>query len=105
MEADYVQDDTFVPLKMIAKTDTAKEEALLQIPGVLLNDAETRVYPLGAAAGHLTGYVQSVTAEDLEKLENKGYHANSVIGRSGLEQAYEEELRPVDGTRIIMRTV
>ena len=37
-----------------------------------------------------------------EKLENKGYHANSVIGRSGLEQAYEEELRPVDGTRIII---
>ena len=25
-----------------------------------------------------------------------------MIGRSGLEQAYEEELRPVDGTRIII---
>ena len=77
-------------------------DRLLTIPGVMLNDSQDRVYPLGAAAGHLTGYVQAVTAEDLEKLENKGYHANSVIGRSGLEQAYEEELRPVDGTRIII---
>lgn len=100
MEADYVQDDTFVPLKMIAKTDTAKEEALLQIPGVLLNDTETRVYPLGAATGHLTGYVQSVTAEDLEKLDGKEYHANSMIGKAGLEMALEETLHEHDGYSI-----
>ena len=93
--ASYVQDDSFVPIKKIAKGNEEKEAQLLTIPGVMLNDSQDRVYPLGAAAGH-------VTAEDLEKLENKGYHANSVIGRSGLEQAYEEELRPVDGTRIII---
>lgn len=97
--ASYVQDDSFVPIKKIAKGNEEKEAQLLTIPGVMLNDSQDRVYPLGAAAGHLTGYVQAVTAEDLE---NKGYHANSVIGRSGLEQAYEEELRPVDGTRIII---
>lgn len=100
--ASYVQDDSFVPIKKIAKGNEEKEAQLLTIPGVMLNDSQDRVYPLGAAAGHLTGYVQAVTAEDLEKLENKGYHANSVVGRSGLEQAYEEELRPVDGTRIII---
>ncbi len=100
IEADYVQDDMFVPLKIIAKMDTEKEEALLQIPGVLLNDTKTRVYPLGAAAGHLTGYVQSVTAEDLEKLEGKDYHANSVIGKAGLEMALEETLHEHDGYSI-----
>ncbi|PLT73903.1 hypothetical protein CDL26_04285 [Mediterraneibacter gnavus] len=100
--ASYVQDDSFVPIKKIAKGNEEKEAQLLTIPGVMLNDSQDRVYPLGAAAGHLTGYVQAVTAEDLEKPENKGYHANSVVGRSGLEQAYEEELRPVDGTRIII---
>lgn len=100
--ASYVQDDSFVPIKKIAKGNEEKEAQLLTIPGVMLNDSQDRVYPLGAAAGHLTGYVQAVTAEDLEKLENKGYHANSVVGRSGLEQAYEEELCPVDGTRIII---
>lgn len=100
LDASYVQEDTFVPLKIISKQDTAKEEALLQIPGVLLNDAQARVYPLGAAAGHLTGYVQSVTAEDLETLAEQGYHENSVVGRTGLEAAYEEELRPQDGYSI-----
>lgn len=100
LDASYVQEDTFVPLKMISKGDTGKEESLLQIPGVLLNDAKARIYPLGAAAGHLTGYVQPVTAEDLEDLADKGDHANSVIGRSGLELAFEEELRPHDGYSI-----
>ena len=67
LNASYVQDDTFVPLKQISKSDTETEAQLLEIPGILINDAEARVYPLGAAAGHLTGYVQSVTAEDLEE--------------------------------------
>lgn len=67
LNASYVQDDTFVPLKQISKDDSETEAQLLQIPGILINDAEARVYPLGAAAGHLTGYIQHVTAEDLEE--------------------------------------
>lgn len=95
--ASYVKDDSFVPLKEIAKGEADKENALLKIPGVMLNDKEERVYPLGAAAGQLTGYVQAVTAEDLKKLSNKGYNENSVIGKTGLERAFEDQLRPVDG--------
>ena len=100
LSASYVQDDSFVPLKDIAKGQSDLETSLLAVPGVMINDKAARVYPLGAAAGHLTGYVQSVTAEDLEKLEGKGYHENSVVGRTGIELAYEEELRAVDGVSI-----
>lgn len=100
LEASYVQDDTFVPLKQISKNDTETEEQLLTVPGVLIQDAQARIYPMGEAAGHLTGYVQAVTAEDLEDLESQGYHAGSVIGRTGLEAAYEEQLRAEDGAAI-----
>lgn len=100
LSASYVQDDSFVPIKEIAKGNTAVEEELLKIPGIMINDKEERVYPLGAAAGQLTGYVQAVTAEDLEELSGKGYHQNSVIGKSGLERTFEEELKPVDGCSI-----
>lgn len=100
LSASWVQDDSFVPLKQIAKDDTAKEEQLLQIPGILINDAEARIYPLGAAAGHLTGYVQAITAEELEEKQGEGYHANSVIGKAGLEAAFEEQLRAEDGVEI-----
>ena len=100
LSASYVQEDTFVPLKKIAEGDTDKADQLLEIPGILINSVIERVYPLGALAGHLTGYIQSVTAEDMEELKGEGYHANSVIGRAGLELAYEKELRAVDGAEI-----
>ena len=56
---------------------------------VMISDTEVRAYPLGDAAAHLVGYVQSVTAEDLEKHAGEGYTASSVIGRSGAEGLFE----------------
>ena len=52
----------------------------------MLSDVEVRTYELGEAAAHLIGYVQSVTAEDLENHPGEGYSAESVIGRSGMEK-------------------
>lgn len=99
LSASYVKEDSFVPLKEIPKGDQA-EQKLLQIPGIMINDKEERVYPLGIEAGHLTGYVQAVTAEDLKKLKGKGYNENSVIGKTGLERTFEKELHAVDGSSI-----
>lgn len=62
------------------------QNKLLEIPGVMLSDVEVRSYELGEAAAHLIGYVQSVTAEDLENHPGEGYTNESVIGRSGLEK-------------------
>ena len=112
LDASWVQDDSFVPIKEISKgnsvTNTLEgenanselEEQLLEIPGVMITDAEERVYPTAEASAHLVGYVQSVTAEDLEELEGQGYDSNSVIGRSGLESLYESELKGEDGNQI-----
>ncbi|CUX45444.1 penicillin-binding transpeptidase domain-containing protein [Clostridium sp. C105KSO13] len=100
LDASYVQDDSFVPLKEISKADKETEEKLLGIPGILIQDKEERVYPLGGAAGQLTGYVQAVTADDLKDLEGKGYSENSVIGKSGLERAFEDKLKAKDGHSI-----
>lgn len=96
----YVKDDTFVPVKKISDTNTELKDKLLQIPGILINKVDGRVYPLGLETAHLIGYVQSVSKEDLEKNEGKGYNTNSVIGKSGLELAYEQTLRGIDGTEI-----
>ena len=66
----------------------------------MINKEDGRVYPLGEEAGHLIGYVQSINAEELEENEGKGYTTTSLIGKSGLELAYEDTLRGIDGTRI-----
>jgi len=116
LSAQWVKDDSFVPIKTIPRVeeiellkvepdeDVLKEkerhESLLAIPGVMISDVEVREYSLGEAAAHLVGYVQSVTAEDLEEHAGEGYTANSVIGRSGMEGLFEKELKGQNGCRI-----
>ena len=116
LSAQWVKDDSFVPIKTIPRVEEIKllkvepdeevlkekerHESLLAIPGVMISDVEVREYPLGEAAAHLVGYVQSVTAEDLEEHAGEGYTANSVIGRSGMEGLFEKELKGQNGCRI-----
>ena len=100
LSASYVKDDTFVPIRKISDSNTELKDQLLEIPGILINKIDGRVYPLGQEAGHLIGYVQAVSADDLKNHEGEGYNTNSVIGKAGLEQAFEDTLRGIDGAEI-----
>ena len=100
LSASWVKDDTFVPIKSVSKNNTELKTQLLQIPGIKITSEKSRVYPLGEAAVHLIGYVQNITAEELEKNQGKGYNSNSVIGKAGLEKIYEERLKGEDGVEI-----
>lgn len=98
--AGWVRDDTFVPLRTVAKDAMDLKEKLLEIPGVMISDTKVRFYPFGEKAAQLTGYVQNITAEELEKRAGQGYNRNSIIGKAGAERIYEEQLRPKDGYAI-----
>jgi len=100
LSASWVKDDTFVPIKKVSKNASDLKNQLLKIPGVKITTAKSRVYPLGEAASHLVGYVQNITAEELEANKGKGYDSNSVIGKAGLERIYEERLKGKDGVEI-----
>lgn len=116
LSAKWVQDDYFVPIQTVPKVEVLesmtwkeeeeiaeekeRQEQLLTIPGVMISDTTVRGYPLGEAAAHLIGYVQNVTAEDLENHAGEGYAVDSVIGRSGMESLFEKELKGTNGCRI-----
>ena len=100
LSAGWVRDDTFVPLRTVAKDAMDLKEKLLEIPGVMISDTKVRFYPFGEKAAQLTGYVQNITAEELEKRAGQGYNRNSIIGKAGAERIYEEQLRPKDGYAI-----
>ena len=113
---EWVNEDSFVPIKALPKVKEAdlmtlqpdemlleekkRQEELLAIPGVMFSDTQVREYPLGEAAAHLIGYVQDVTSDDLKEHSGEGYTNDSVIGRSGVESLFEENLRGQDGYRI-----
>ncbi len=100
LDASYVKDDTFVAITNVSKSNMELKNELLKIKGIMITDATARVYPCGEELAHLIGYVQSITKEELEKNQDKGYTSNSLIGKTGLEKVYEDRLRAKNGADI-----
>ena len=100
LNASYVKDDTFVALKNVAKDNSELKQKLLQIKGIKITDAKSRVYTYGEELAHLVGYIQNITAEELKQNAGKGYTSTSKIGKSGLEKIYEDRLKGTNGAEI-----
>ena len=102
MNASWINDDSFVPIKNISeqRKDKLIQHGILKIGGVKINSISLRIYPYDKITSHLVGYVQNVNSEDLKKHKNEGYTSSSVIGKSGIEAAYERQLRGEVGARI-----
>lgn len=91
LDQSWVQDDYFVPLKIVEPTADLPTGASIQ-------ETAGRTYPLGEAAAQLIGYVGDITAEDVEKDDTLA--SNGKIGRSGLEATFDKELRGKNGGKI-----
>src|SRR5699024_136957 len=100
----WVQPDYFVPLKTIPRTAEEKLNELQTIPGVSTKETSGRHYPLGKAAAHLTGYVGTITKEEMDKFPKRHYQEGDAIGKRGLEKLYEEKLRGKEGVKVLLVT-
>lgn len=103
LNASWVEPNLFVPLKKVLPTNTELLDQLGAIDGVQGNDVTGRVYPLGEAAGHLTGYVGQINEEELEESPPGVYTPNDSIGKRGLEKLFEEQLRGHAGAKIYIK--
>jgi len=72
-------------------------------PGILIQSVPIRSYPSleGENAAHVLGYVGAVTDEDLLNPE-KNYYRSEIVGKSGLEVAYNDYLRGTPGVRTFL---
>ncbi|MGA0866280.1 MAG: penicillin-binding protein 2 [Candidatus Nanopelagicaceae bacterium] len=80
-----------------------------QFPGVDASPVSIRYYPsiAGENAAHLLGYVGPVTEENLNQAregsdEIPKYFRNELIGKSGIELQYDDQLRGVPGVRTVI---
>ena len=95
-----------------ATVATIKEHSL-SLPGVEIVETSTRSYEQSTVLPHVLGRVGKITTEKWKvtdengqttyPLREKGYNMNDIIGISGLESAYEDELRGKDGVETITR--
>ena len=77
------------------ETYAALQERMYNYRGFSVRTRTIRYYP-DSVAGHFLGYMQEVTAKDIEKHEGY-YKSGDYIGKSGIEKAYEVDLRGTKG--------
>ena len=68
-----------------------------EFPGVYYGSKSVRNYPLGETMTHILGYIGNISQEEFESKRIEGYRRNSMIGKEGVEQFYDKELRGIDG--------
>jgi penicillin-binding protein 2 len=69
------------------------EQARSRLPGVEVHHEPYRYYPQGDLAAHLIGYMTQMTADEADRLTAQGYDTSDLVGRYGLESAWENYLR------------
>lgn len=60
-----------------------------------------RIYPGGSLVAHIMGYVGEITREELEDQRDLYYQGGDIVGKSGIEAMYEEELRGTVGDQVV----
>ena len=73
-----------------------------ELPGVFLVTRMARHYPYGPVGAHALGYVGTISEDDLERVDRERYFGTGVIGKTGVERAYEDELLGVGGYREVL---
>jgi penicillin-binding protein 2 len=95
----------YQPLPLLEDIDRSTMEIVQEhghtLPGVFVEGKPLRDYPYGPVAAHLLGYLGEITPEELRRKEFVGYRSGSLVGKTGLERLFEEQLRGKDGFRLI----
>jgi penicillin-binding protein 2 len=93
--------DWFMPIKTYSgEMDPELLSGIGQLEGVAVRTETARLYPLGAKAAHITGYVTKVTAEDMAADTEGTLSDDDWIGRAGLEAGADELLTGTPGGRL-----
>ena len=86
---------------IVVLEDQGRDRASLvvqaDLPGMVVNNEPYRYYPQGDLAAHLVGYMTQMTEEEADRLQNRGYSTSELVGRYGLESAWENYLRGKKG--------
>jgi penicillin-binding protein 2 len=93
----------------ISKTPVPREIALALteraelFPGVRVDPESIRFYVDSTLYSPVIGYTGPITEQEFEKLKDSGYLGDDDIGRTGIEDVYEQYLRGTYGWREIER--
>jgi penicillin-binding protein 2 len=86
------------------KTVQIGEKEALSLIAKGKNDLEVdslREYPYKEALAHVLGYLGQISKDELLMQQYSSYNSGELIGKSGIEQEYENKLKGIDGKQLI----
>jgi penicillin-binding protein 2 len=77
------------------------QENSVELPGILTEVKPLRAYPYGSMAAHLFGSLGEITEDQLRSDEFDTYRSGDLLGKTGLENMFEADLRGQEGLKRI----
>jgi penicillin-binding protein 2 len=92
-----------VPVKLLLNEEEMARFAVhrYEFAGVDIRARLARHYPLREMGVHAIGYVSAINEQDLKQIDSAEYAGTSLIGKLGVEGAYEQQLHGKPGFREI----
>jgi len=93
-----------VPIRLRMSDEDVARFAVrrFEFPGLDIRTRQTRWYPNGGIAVHALGYVGAISEQDLKHIDRATYAGTSLIGKLGIESAYESQLHGNNGFREVL---
>jgi penicillin-binding protein 2 len=93
-----------VPIRLRMSDEDVARFAVhrFEFTGVDIKTRQTRWYPNGELAVHALGYVGAISEQDLKHIDRSTYAGTSLIGKLGVESAYERQLHGLNGSREVL---
>lgn len=99
---DIARQRRFIPVTVrddLGWDDVARIEVnALDLPGIAVEEGQSREYPYGERLSHVLGYVGPVSEAEADESEPLLQLPGFRIGKSGIEKTYELPLRGIGGT-------
>lgn len=102
----YAKRSSLLSQPVVLKEDISYEESMrirrnqLRYPGLAVATAERRYYTFGELFAHVLGFVGVANSKELQAYPNLAM--GDIVGKNGIELAYEGELTGEDGERMIV---
>lgn len=81
------------------QTIVTLEERRESLSGADVAAESVRYYPNGSTAAHILGYLGQISESEKETYKEKGYNTSDMVGKDGIEKAFEDVLRGRDGIK------
>jgi penicillin-binding protein 2 len=93
-----------VPIKLQLDDEEMARFAVhrYEFTGVDIRTRLSRHYPFGPMAVHALGYVAAISEQDLKHIDSAAYAGTTLIGKLGVEGAYENLLHGTPGYREVL---